>query len=182
MLNGLAHWAWRLCKLCVGSEMRTSKRVWLAKRSLLMCRLALVSNARLHWDLFCIIVFVVVVQLSGRHRCVGEFFAYVQMKTIWSVLLRLFEFELVDGHFPLVNYTTMIHTPLKPVIRYRTRQGSQWIIWPLRCCLIARWVIYLSYLFPIIYTVVGAQELGLMMSMHWPTHPCVYILPIHACT
>jgi sterol 14-demethylase len=60
---------------------------------------------------------------AGRHRCVGEFFAFVQIKTIWSVLLRMFELELVDGHFPSVNFTTMIHTPMNPIIRYHTRKS-----------------------------------------------------------
>uniref|UniRef100_A0A8C8VNI6 Lanosterol 14-alpha demethylase n=1 Tax=Pelusios castaneus TaxID=367368 RepID=A0A8C8VNI6_9SAUR len=58
---------------------------------------------------------------AGRHRCIGENFAYVQIKTIWSTLLRLYEFDLVDGYFPPVNYTTMIHTPHNPVIRYKKR-------------------------------------------------------------
>uniref|UniRef100_A0AAY5ENZ1 Lanosterol 14-alpha demethylase n=1 Tax=Electrophorus electricus TaxID=8005 RepID=A0AAY5ENZ1_ELEEL len=59
---------------------------------------------------------------AGRHRCIGENFAYMQIKTIWSMMLRLYEFELVDGYFPSVNYTTMIHTPSNPVIRYRRRE------------------------------------------------------------
>ncbi|XP_064613682.1 LOW QUALITY PROTEIN: lanosterol 14-alpha demethylase-like [Liolophura sinensis] len=58
---------------------------------------------------------------AGRHRCIGESFAYVQIKTIWSVLLRMFEFDLVDGYFPSVNFNTMIHTPYNPVIKYRLR-------------------------------------------------------------
>ncbi|XP_027703651.1 lanosterol 14-alpha demethylase [Vombatus ursinus] len=58
---------------------------------------------------------------AGRHRCIGENFAYVQIKTIWSTLLRLYEFDLVDGYFPTVNYTTMIHTPDNPIIRYKRR-------------------------------------------------------------
>ncbi|KAI4885662.1 hypothetical protein NFI96_022435, partial [Prochilodus magdalenae] len=58
---------------------------------------------------------------AGRHRCIGENFAYVQIKTIWSTMLRLYEFDLVDGYFPTINYTTMIHTPNNPVIRYRRR-------------------------------------------------------------
>lgn len=61
---------------------------------------------------------------AGRHRCIGENFAYAQIKTIWSTLLRLFDFELVDGHFPAINYTTMIHTPDNPIIRY-TRRNTQ---------------------------------------------------------
>ncbi|XP_054910063.1 lanosterol 14-alpha demethylase [Poeciliopsis prolifica] len=59
---------------------------------------------------------------AGRHRCIGENFAYVQIKTIWSTLLRMYEFELVDGYFPSINYTTMIHTPHNPVIRYKRRK------------------------------------------------------------
>ncbi|XP_039593117.1 lanosterol 14-alpha demethylase isoform X2 [Polypterus senegalus] len=58
---------------------------------------------------------------AGRHRCIGENFAYIQIKTIWSTLLRLYEFELLDGYFPTVNYTTMIHTPHNPIIRYKRR-------------------------------------------------------------
>ncbi|XP_041104801.1 lanosterol 14-alpha demethylase [Polyodon spathula] len=58
---------------------------------------------------------------AGRHRCIGENFAYVQIKTIWSTMLRLYEFDLVDGYFPTVNYTTMIHTPNNPMIRYKRR-------------------------------------------------------------
>lgn len=59
---------------------------------------------------------------AGRHRCIGENFAYVQIKTIWSIMLRKYEFELVDDWFPSINYTTMIHTPNNPIIRYKTRQ------------------------------------------------------------
>uniref|UniRef100_A0A5F8GI72 Lanosterol 14-alpha demethylase n=1 Tax=Monodelphis domestica TaxID=13616 RepID=A0A5F8GI72_MONDO len=56
---------------------------------------------------------------AGRHRCIGENFAYVQIKTIWSILLRLYEFDLVNGYFPTVNYTTMIHTQHNPIIQYK---------------------------------------------------------------
>ncbi|KAM8840722.1 lanosterol 14-alpha demethylase [Spinachia spinachia] len=59
---------------------------------------------------------------AGRHRCIGENFAYVQIKTIWSTLLRMYRFDLVDGYFPTINYTTMIHTPHNPVIRYERRK------------------------------------------------------------
>ncbi|KAM4874962.1 lanosterol 14-alpha demethylase-like [Thomomys bottae] len=58
---------------------------------------------------------------AGRHRCIGENFAYVQIKTIWSTMLRLYEFDLIDGYFPTVNYTTTIPTPENPVIRYKRR-------------------------------------------------------------
>uniref|UniRef100_A0A665TQ23 Lanosterol 14-alpha demethylase n=1 Tax=Echeneis naucrates TaxID=173247 RepID=A0A665TQ23_ECHNA len=59
---------------------------------------------------------------AGRHRCIGENFAYVQIKTIWSTLLRMYDFDLVDGYFPTINYTTMIHTPHNPIIRYKRRK------------------------------------------------------------
>lgn len=36
-------------------------------------------------------------------------------------MLRLYEFDLADGYFPTINYTTMIHTPHKPIIRYKKR-------------------------------------------------------------
>jgi len=58
---------------------------------------------------------------AGRHRCIGEAFAYVQIKTIWSTLLRTYEFDLIEGRFPPINVTTMIHTPDEPIIRYRRR-------------------------------------------------------------
>ena len=59
---------------------------------------------------------------AGRHRCIGEQFAYVQIKTIWSILLQKYQFTLVDGYFPETNFTTMIHTPKNPIIRYKLRQ------------------------------------------------------------
>lgn len=58
---------------------------------------------------------------AGRHRCIGESFAYVQIKTIFSILIRKYELDLVDGYFPEVNVSTMIHTPTNPVIKYRLR-------------------------------------------------------------
>uniref|UniRef100_A0A2K5E5F1 Uncharacterized protein n=1 Tax=Aotus nancymaae TaxID=37293 RepID=A0A2K5E5F1_AOTNA len=56
---------------------------------------------------------------AGRHHCIEENFAYVQIKTIWSTMLHLYEFDLIDGYFPTVNYVTMIHTPGNPVIHYK---------------------------------------------------------------
>lgn len=80
------------------------------------------SSAQLLYDYddkgMCLFTFLVHL---GRHRCIGENFAFIQIKTIWSILLRKYEFDLVDGHFPPVNYTTMIHTPTQPIIRYRRR-------------------------------------------------------------
>jgi sterol 14-demethylase len=35
---------------------------------------------------------------AGRHRCVGAAFAMMQLKTIFAVLLRQFDFELTQPH------------------------------------------------------------------------------------
>ncbi|TGZ78920.1 lanosterol 14-alpha-demethylase [Ascodesmis nigricans] len=44
---------------------------------------------------------------AGRHRCIGEQFANVQLGTILATWVRLFEMEL-PGEFPEVDYTSMI--------------------------------------------------------------------------
>ncbi|KZP00505.1 cytochrome P450 51 [Calocera viscosa TUFC12733] len=60
---------------------------------------------------------------SGRHRCIGEQFAYVQLETILAMLVR--KLELKIDHVPPHNYTTMIISPQKPRnIEFRRRQVS----------------------------------------------------------
>eukprot|EP00126_Sphaerothecum_destruens_P007631 Sdes_comp19924_c0_seq1m12357 len=61
---------------------------------------------------------------AGRHRCIGEVFANVQIKTIWSTLLRKYEFDLVDGNFPQIDFTTLVQCPKNPLLRYRLRHGQ----------------------------------------------------------
>ncbi len=58
---------------------------------------------------------------GGRHGCIGMTFAYLQIKTIWSVLLRRFELELLQpGAEP--DYTTFVVAPRQPcVMGYRRR-------------------------------------------------------------
>jgi len=58
---------------------------------------------------------------AGRHRCIGESFAYLQNKTIWSVLLEQYQLSAID-EFPEPNYQNMIHTPSKSVVRYEKRK------------------------------------------------------------
>jgi len=48
---------------------------------------------------------------GGRHGCMGETFAYMQIKTIWSILLRNFEFELVNAKAPEPDLTGMVVGP-----------------------------------------------------------------------
>ena len=52
----------------------------------------------------------------------GETFAYMQIKTIWSHLLRNFDFELV-GTLPEPDYVGMVVGPKHPcTVRYKRRK------------------------------------------------------------
>lgn len=62
---------------------------------------------------------------GGKHGCLGMTFAYLQIKAIWSVLLRHFELELVCQDVE-PSYTTLVVGPKQPCwIRYRRRRSSQ---------------------------------------------------------
>jgi sterol 14-demethylase len=63
---------------------------------------------------------------AGRHRCVGAAFAMMQLKAIFSILLRRFEFELAQ---PAASYTNdlskMVVAVKQPCrVRYRRRAGA----------------------------------------------------------
>ena len=58
---------------------------------------------------------------GGKHRCIGEHFAYMQLKAIWTVLLDRFDFSL-DTEFPEPNYGSWVTGPREPCrVRYRRR-------------------------------------------------------------
>ena len=57
---------------------------------------------------------------GGRHGCMGTNFAYLQIKTILSVILRNFEVDLVDT-FPEPDYTSMVVAPKPCRIHFRRR-------------------------------------------------------------
>jgi sterol 14-demethylase len=58
---------------------------------------------------------------GGKHACIGMTFAYLQVKAIWSVLLRRFELELIDAE-PAPNYATFVVGPKPPCrLRYKRR-------------------------------------------------------------
>ncbi|WVZ91480.1 hypothetical protein U9M48_037646 [Paspalum notatum var. saurae] len=58
---------------------------------------------------------------GGRHACVGEAFAFMQIKLIWSHLLRNFELELVSP-FPRTDWTMVMPGPLgKVMVTYKRR-------------------------------------------------------------
>lgn len=64
---------------------------------------------------------------GGRHGCMGEPFAYLQVKTILSVLLRNFDVSPVADNLPEDNYDAMVVGPRKGEgvkIRFRRRQLS----------------------------------------------------------
>lgn len=58
---------------------------------------------------------------GGRHGCMGETFAYMQVKTIWSILLRNFEFELLSP-FPETDWDSLVVGPKgKVMVHYKRR-------------------------------------------------------------
>jgi sterol 14-demethylase len=58
---------------------------------------------------------------GGRHGCIGMTFAYLQIKAIWSVLLRRFKLELVHKNAE-PDYTTFVVAPNQPcMMRYRRK-------------------------------------------------------------
>ncbi|KAF8040978.1 hypothetical protein BT93_B3023 [Corymbia citriodora subsp. variegata] len=61
---------------------------------------------------------------GGRHGCLGEPFAYLQIKAIWTHLLRNFELELVSP-FPEIDWNAMVvGVKGKVMVRYKRRQLS----------------------------------------------------------
>ncbi|KAL8138093.1 hypothetical protein V2J09_004094 [Rumex salicifolius] len=59
---------------------------------------------------------------GGRHGCLGEPFAYLQIKAVWSHLLRNFEMELVSP-FPEIDWNAMVvGMKGKVMVRYKRRK------------------------------------------------------------
>ncbi|CAG9462094.1 unnamed protein product [Pedinophyceae sp. YPF-701] len=58
---------------------------------------------------------------NGRHRCMGEHFAYMQVKTILSVILRNFDLELTTP-FPEPDYEGMVVAPKAAKVKYTRRK------------------------------------------------------------
>jgi sterol 14-demethylase len=59
---------------------------------------------------------------SGRHKCIGENFAVLQVKSILSKMFRTFEFEIV-GDLPKVSYSSLVVGPAPPcTVRYTRRK------------------------------------------------------------
>jgi len=59
---------------------------------------------------------------GGRHGCPGENFGIMQIKTIWTYLLRNFEFEIPGGKVPVPDYTNLVVGPKQPaLVRYKRK-------------------------------------------------------------
>ncbi|KAJ3380334.1 Lanosterol 14-alpha-demethylase [Lobulomyces angularis] len=59
---------------------------------------------------------------AGRHRCIGEHFAFIQLKTIVATIVNEFDLELVDNKFPEIDYTQLIVLPVKgSLLRFKRR-------------------------------------------------------------
>lgn len=61
---------------------------------------------------------------GGKHKCTGNAFAMLQLKAIFSILLRRYTFELVDPAESYADdFTKMVVQPGEPCkVRYRKRQ------------------------------------------------------------
>lgn len=59
---------------------------------------------------------------GGRHGCMGEAFAYLQIKAIWSIALRNFEFELIGDNAPEADLTGMVVGPYASQVRFKRRK------------------------------------------------------------
>lgn len=61
---------------------------------------------------------------AGRHRCIGEKFAYVNLCTIISTLVRNLKLNTVDGKswVPPTDYTSLFSRPTQPAeVRWERR-------------------------------------------------------------
>jgi len=55
---------------------------------------------------------------AGRHRCIGEQFAYLQLQTILANFVREFKIQNLGGSKDIVgtDYTSLFSRPLAPAI------------------------------------------------------------------
>jgi sterol 14-demethylase len=62
---------------------------------------------------------------AGRHRCIGEPFAYVQLKTILACFIQAFDFKYPTGRgFPKRDFNSLVVLPVKPVLVDYTRRST----------------------------------------------------------
>jgi sterol 14-demethylase len=64
---------------------------------------------------------------AGRHRCIGEQFANVQLVTITATMVRHFKLRNVDGSKKVIDtdYASLFSRPLEPaVIAWEKREKA----------------------------------------------------------
>ncbi|KAE8147641.1 serine/threonine protein kinase chk2 [Aspergillus avenaceus] len=64
---------------------------------------------------------------AGRHRCIGEQFAYVQLGAITAALVRIFKFHNIPGvgSIPETDYSSLFSKPLgKSVVQFEKRKPT----------------------------------------------------------
>lgn len=65
---------------------------------------------------------------AGRHRCIGEKYAYLQLTIIVAIMVRRFRFWNVEGQEGKVvgtDYSSMFSRPLEPaLVRWEKRHGK----------------------------------------------------------
>ncbi|KAF6804077.1 cytochrome p450 51b [Colletotrichum sojae] len=63
---------------------------------------------------------------AGRHRCIGEQFANVQLQTITAMVVRLFKFRNPDGSDNIVgtDYVSLFTRPLEPAKVYWEKRDA----------------------------------------------------------
>ena len=62
---------------------------------------------------------------AGRHRCIGEQFAYVQMGVVLAIMTRLVKVENLPGKKGVVetDYSSLFSRPLTPAtVRWEKRE------------------------------------------------------------
>ncbi|MCA6094840.1 cytochrome P450 [Streptomyces sp. SCA3-4] len=61
---------------------------------------------------------------GGKHRCIGLAFAYLQVKTVWSVLLRAVDLRPARSAYA-PDYSTFVPAPTAPcTVRHRKRSAG----------------------------------------------------------
>jgi len=60
--------------------------------------------------------------ILGRHKCIGENFALLQVKSLISIILKYYDMEYL-GEIPDPSYASMVVGPAPPnLVKYKLRK------------------------------------------------------------
>ena len=65
---------------------------------------------------------------AGRHRCIGEQFAYVQLGTVLATMVRLLRVNTLDNKRGVVDtdYSSLFSRPMAPaIVKYEKREMAE---------------------------------------------------------